>query len=198
MSIAPKTRNSLILRLRNREDVKSWREFVAIYQPVIYRVAKHRGMQDADAHELVQRVLMAVARAVDRFQPDKDRAKFRTWLYRITHSEFCKELASSKRCAGSGDSGVRQLLENIPDPAGESKDEFSMEYGRSVFRWAADQVRPDFQPSTWHAFWRTSVNGDATTEVARDLGMTHGAVYIARSRVMAKLQRAVARFEAQS
>lgn len=86
MSIAPKTRNSLILRLRNRDDVQSWREFVAIYQPVIFRVAKARGLQDADAHELVQRVLVAVARAVDRFQPDKNRAKFRTWLRRLSRS----------------------------------------------------------------------------------------------------------------
>ena len=101
MSNAPKTRNSLILRLRNREDVESWREFAAIYQPVIYRVARHRGMQDADAHELVQRVLMAVARAVDRFQPDTERAKFRTWLYRITHNEFCKEIGNSKKHAAS-------------------------------------------------------------------------------------------------
>ena len=197
MSIAPKTRNSLILRLRDREDVQSWREFVAIYQPVIYRVARHRGMQDADAHELVQRVLMAVARAVDRFQPDTDRAKFRTWLYRITHNEFCKELASSRH-RGSGDSSVREMLESIPSSEDESSDELSLEYRRSVFRWAADEVRPGFKTTTWHAFWRTSVNGESTTDVAKDLGMTQGAVYVARSRVMAKLQHAVQKLETQT
>ena len=111
MSTASKTRNNLILRLRNRDDVQSWREFVAIYQPVIYRVARARGLQDAAALELVQRVLIAVARAVDRFQPDKNRAKFRTWLYRITHNEFCKEIANSQRnhdsleAKGNNDSG---------------------------------------------------------------------------------------------
>ena len=197
MTIAPKTRNSLILRLRNRDDVQSWREFVTIYQPVIYRVAKARGLQDADAHELVQRVLVAVARAVDRFQPDKNRAKFRTWLYRITHNEFCKEIASSQRHRGTGDSGVRAILESVPD-ASDSDEGFSTEYRRSVFRWAADQVRPNVKPSTWIAFWRTSVEGESTDLVAKDLGLTNGAVYIARSRVMARLQRAVAKFEEQS
>ena len=196
MTIAPKTRNSLILRLRNRDDVQSWREFVAIYQPVIFRVAKARGLQDADAHELVQRVLVAVARAVDRFQPDKKRAKFRTWLYRITHNEFCKELASSQKHRGSGDSGVRAILESVPQS--ESDDEFSTEYRRSVFRWAADKVRPKVKRSTWLAFWRTSVNGESADLVAKDLGLTTGAVYIARSRVMAHLQRAVTKFEEQS
>ena len=81
MTLAPTTRNSLILRLRDREDVDSWREFTAIYEPVIYRVACRRGLQHADALELVQRVLLAVARSVDRFQPDRKTAKFRTWLY---------------------------------------------------------------------------------------------------------------------
>ncbi|MEM7313299.1 MAG: sigma-70 family RNA polymerase sigma factor [Planctomycetota bacterium] len=195
MSIAPKTRNSLILRLRNREDVDSWREFVAIYQPVVFRVAKSRGLQDADAQELVQRVLMAVARAVDRFQPDTQRARFRTWLYRITHNEFCKELASAKKHKASGDSAVRELLENLPQ---ESDDEFSIEYRRSVFRWAADRVRPKVKPSTWLAFWRTSVLGQSSESVADDLGLSTGAVYVARSRVMARLQREATKFEDQS
>ena len=195
MSVAPKTRNSLILRLRNREDVESWREFVAIYQPVIYRVARQRGMQDADAHELVQRVLIAVARAVDRFQPDKNRAKFRTWLYRITHNEFCKELAQSRKQAVSGDSAVREMLERLPQKEDE---DFSIEYRRSVFRWAADQVRPRVKPTTWQAFWRTSVDGEDAEQVAAELGMSVGAVYVSRSRVMARLQTAAAKFEERS
>ena len=59
MTIAPQTRHSLLLRLRDREDADSWREFADLYEPVIYRVATGRGMQHADALELVQRVLMA-------------------------------------------------------------------------------------------------------------------------------------------
>ena len=194
MPLAPKTRNSLILRLRDREDVDSWREFVAIYQPVIYRVARKRGLQDADAHELVQRVLVVVARAVDRFQPNAERAKFRTWLYRITHNEFCKQIKNARMHTASGDSAVRELLEQLPQHA---DDEFSIEYRRSVFRWAADRVRPTVKPLTWQVFWRTNVASESIEDVAKDLGLTTGAIYVARSRVMARLQREAAKFEDQ-
>lgn len=193
MTIAPKTRHSLILRLRDREDADSWREFADIYEPVIYRVAIRRGMQHADALELVQRVLLAVARAVDRFQPDSKRAKFRTWLYKITHNEFCKEWAASKKLAASGDSGVRAAMQLLPAP---QEDDFSIEYERAVFRHAAEIVRPRVKPSTWKAFWRTSIDGVSPEEVAKETGMTVGAIYIARSRVMARLQKQAASYQA--
>lgn len=191
--LAPKTRNSLILRLRNRDDAESWQEFVAIYEPVIYRVAQRRGMQHADALELVQRVLLAVSRAVDRFQPDSQRARFRTWLYQITHNEFCKEYKVTHRLRGSGDTQVQVLLDQLPADSGE--DDFSIEYHRSVFRWAADRVKCQVKPSTWAAFWRTSVDGERVDAVAEDLGLSIGAIYIARSRVMARLQRESRTFE---
>lgn len=191
MTVTPNTRNSLILRLRDRNDVESWQEFVELYEPVVYRAAIRRGVQHADALELVQRVLLAVARAVDRFQPDSRRAKFRTWLYRITHNEFCKEFGK-KRATGSGDTAVLSLLEQQPEPR---DDEFGIEYRRAVFRWAADRVRPTFKDSTWRAFWLTSVDGCSSVEAAKETGLSVGAVYVARSRVMARLQQQAATYE---
>ena len=195
MASPPITRNSLILRLRDRQDAAAWREFVSIYEPVIYRVATQRGLQHADAMELVQRVLFAVARAVDRFQPDCRRAKFRTWLYRITHNEFCKEYSVSLKHRASGDSAIRTLLQQEPTPIEE---EFSVEYRRSVFRWAADRVKAQVKPATWQAFWETSVEGRSIAEVAKQQNMSVGALYIARSRVMARLQREATLYEEQS
>ena len=192
MTATPQTRNSLILRLRDRDDVDSWREFVSIYEPVIYRVATGRGLQHADALELVQRVLLAVARAVDRFQPDQSRARFRTWLYRITHNEFCKEYAASCKRVATGDSQIQALLYQHPE---NQAADFTMEFRRAVFRWAADRVRRSFKPSTWQAFWRTSVEGEPPDRVAESLGLSLGAVYIARSRVMKKLQEEAKRYE---
>lgn len=191
-STTPATRHSLILRLRDRADADSWREFVAIYEPVIYRVAVRRGMQHADAMELVQRVLLAVARAVDRFQPDAERARFRTWLHRITHNEFCKEYAATCKHAASGDSKVQAILNQHPSQ--ENEDDFTREHRQTVFRWAAAQVKPLVKPSTWQAFWRTSVDGIPATSVAKELGLSVGAIYIARSRVMARLQKCVNTF----
>ena len=195
MTAPPQTRHSLILRIRDRKDADSWREFVSIYEPVIYRVAVRRGMQHADAMELVQRVLLAVARAVDRFQPDSSRAKFRTWLYRITHNEFCKQYQTTCKHSASGDSAVHRLLDQHADPRGSRNDDFSIEYRRAIFRWAAERVKPKVKPSTWRAFWMTSVESLSPEDVANETGLTVGAVYVARSRVMSRLQQVAATYE---
>lgn len=198
MTTAPPTRHSLILRLRDREDAQAWQEFADIYEPVIYRVATARGMQHADALELVQRVLMAVARAVDRFQPDQKRAKFRTWLYTITHNEFCRQFASSKKQPAAGNSAIRELVNSLPAKSlPTDQDDFSIEYRRAVFRWAAEIVKQQVKPSTWEAFWRTKIDDEPTDVVAADLGLSIGAVYIARSRVMARLEKQAAEYEEQ-
>lgn len=193
MSAGPLTRNSLILRIRNRDDAESWREFVAVYEPVIYRTARKRGLQHADSMELVQRVLLAVARAVDRFQPDSKRARFRTWLFRITHNEFCKQIAGQRKQEVVGDTKVNRILDDVP--ASETADDFTLEYRRSVFRWAAERVQSDFRSSTWNAFYRTAVECEPVEQVARDLGISVGAIYVARSRVMARLQQEARRYE---
>ena len=197
MTTAPPTRHSLILRLRDREDAAAWQEFADIYEPVIYRVATGRGMQHADALELVQRVLMSVARAVDRFQPDPKRAKFRTWLHTITHNEFCRQYAKSEKQPTTGDSAIRELVDALPAESTSTADDFSIEYRRAVFRWAAAIVKQQVTPSTWEAFWRTRIEDESTEAVAADLSISIGAVYIARSRVMARLQQQATEYEEQ-
>ena len=194
MTSLPKTRNSLILRLRDRENAESWREFVGIYEPVVYRLGRRRGLQDADAAELVQRVMLAVAKAVDRWEPDPERARFRTWLFRIANNEILKQINQNRRGQGSGDSRVQAVLDQEP-AADNSADELAIEYRRGVFRWAAQRIEQQVKPQTWHAFWRTAVDGQAVDAVARDLQMSTGAVYIARSRIMARLRQQVQQYE---
>jgi RNA polymerase sigma-70 factor (ECF subfamily) len=95
---------------------------------------------------------------------------------------------------GTGDSGIAALLDQECDPASDESALFDLEYRREVFRWAASQVRANVKPSTWEAFWLTSVEARPIQEAARQLGMTVGSVYIARSRVMAQLRQLAARF----
>ena len=67
MPVSPhETRVSLILRLQDAEDVAAWEEFVELYTPVVHRAATARGLQEADADNIVQEVLLAVARSVER------------------------------------------------------------------------------------------------------------------------------------
>src|SRR5215470_12010956 len=83
MSPSPETRNSLLGRLTDRADQAAWHEFAQIYMPVVYRLALRKGLQHADAEDLAQQVLAAVSKAIDRWETDPGRAKFRTWLHRI-------------------------------------------------------------------------------------------------------------------
>jgi RNA polymerase sigma-70 factor (ECF subfamily) len=91
----------------------------------------------------------------------------------------------------TGDSDAQRLLEEKPAPVGEESALFDIEYRRQLFRWAAEQVRGEFRETTWEAFWRTCVDGREIKQTAEQLGMSVGAVYIARSRVLARLRQKV-------
>lgn len=195
-SPVPDTRNSLILRLPDSRDIDAWDQFVAIYEPLVYRLARAKGFQDADAREIVQEVLVAVSRAVERWDSDPELGRFRDWLFRIARNLMIKFMTRKKyRSIGSGDSGIAQLLDQHCDPNDQNSAEFDLEYRREVFRWAAEQVRTQVKPNTWQAFWLTSVENQSVDSVAGQLGLTSGAVHIARSRVRGRLRDAVAQLQ---
>jgi len=185
------TRPSLILRIRDSRDREAWGEFVALYAPLVYRFARQRGLQDADAADVTQDVLRTVARSIGRFVYDRARGTFRGWLMSVARTRICDFLASRQRQAlGSGDTKVQKLLES--QAADEDEQElWEREYRKCAFEWAVEKVRPQFQDSTWQAFWQTSVEGKDPQQVAALLGMSVGAVYIARSRVLARLKREI-------
>jgi RNA polymerase sigma factor (sigma-70 family) len=185
----PSTRHSLVLRLRNAADEAAWAEFVSLYEPFVYRLARRKGLQDADAQDLCQEVFRAVASAIDRWDPDPAKGSFRGWLFRIARNLSVNFLTSQRRQArGTGRTTVQELLEAQQEPDAQAEAEFTIEFKRQAFRWAAERVRHEFADSTWQAFWKTGVENLSVSAVAEELGLSVGAVYIARSRVLARLR----------
>jgi RNA polymerase sigma-70 factor (ECF subfamily) len=188
----PTTRHSLVLRLRDSADHQAWEEFVEIYEPLVLRLARRRGLQDADARDVCQEVFRAVGDAIERFDPDPAKGSFRGWLFRIARNITVDALTlQGRRPAGTGRSSVQYLLEAQPAPAEPSETEFAMEFKRRAFVWAARRIQPEFTAPTWQAFWRTAVEHQTVASAARELGLSEGAVYIARSRVLARLRACV-------
>src|SRR5437868_6129671 len=111
----PTTRRSLVLRLRNLEDEAAWAEFVQLYEPLVYRLARNKGLQDADAQDLCQDVFRAVSSAIDRWDPDPAKGSFRGWLFRIARNLLVNFLvAQGRRPRGSGRTSVHEMLEARP------------------------------------------------------------------------------------
>src|SRR5713101_4906191 len=112
MQESPATRASLLVRLRDGGDAGAWREFVHLYAPIIYGYARKRGLQDADAADLMQEVFRSVAGAAGRLNYDPSRGSFRSWLYTVTRNKLYSFLNGRRRqVLGSGDSDAHLRLE---------------------------------------------------------------------------------------
>ena len=194
MPQVPETQASLILRLPCAADAEAWSQFVSIYEPFVYRFARRGGLQDADARELVQNVLMSVARAVGRWQPEETRGKFRTWLFRIARNQLLDTLAKRK-VVGQGGTTMLRALDHLPAGDGGHNKEIRLAARRELFVWAADRVKTSVKEATWQAFWQTAVLEQSPEAVGEELRMSVGAVYIARSRVLTRLRKEIQKWE---
>jgi RNA polymerase sigma-70 factor (ECF subfamily) len=189
MGTYPDTRHSLILRLSDPADEDAWREFVSLYEPLVYHLARRKGLQDADARDLCQDVFVTIARTIDRW--DAERGTFRGWLSRIARNLLVNFLTRQPTPRGTGATSVQELLEAQPAADASATALFEAEYRRRLFRWAADAIKDGFTAATWKAFWQTAVEGRSPKDVAKETGLSIGAVYIARSRVCARLRQRV-------
>jgi RNA polymerase sigma-70 factor (ECF subfamily) len=192
MPASPLTRWSLVVRLRSAEDHEAWTEFTAIYEPLILRLVSRYGLQECDARDICQQVFEAVAKDIDQWQPDNRDGSFRRWLFRIAKNRVLKFLAQQrKKPRATGGTTVLGVLHNQPERGPSVSDVFEREYRQQLMSWAAERIRAEFRPSTWEAFWQTCVLGRSIGEVAAELGMSAGNVYVCRSRIIARLKNKV-------
>jgi RNA polymerase sigma factor (sigma-70 family) len=193
MAEAPATRITLLNRIRDIADSDAWAEFATLYGPVVYGFARKRGLQDADASDLVQDVLRSVARNAEKLEYDPKRGTFRGWLYTVARNKIFNFLNSQRnRARGVGDDGSdHDRLDSLADKREDQEAIWELEYQRRLSSLAMDAVKHEFQPATWKAFWATAVDGKTAADIGNELGMTTGAVYVAKSRVLARLREKV-------
>lgn len=190
MADAPTTRHSLLMRLRDRRNEAAWSLFVEIYAPLIYGLARKKGLQDADAADLTQGVLQSVAGAAKDFQYDPQKS-FRGWLFTIVRNRLRDfHRAENRRATAVGDTATQSLIEQQTRDAHELA-QWEREHERRLFQVAAEKVRAEVQESTWQAFQQTAVEGKPGKKVAESLGMSVAAVYLAKSRVMARIREKI-------
>ncbi|MEM6362904.1 MAG: sigma-70 family RNA polymerase sigma factor [Planctomycetota bacterium] len=191
MSTSIRTRASLVGRLRDHDDHGAWSEFVDLYGPLIYRFGRRRGLQDADSADLAQDVLREVSQSIGRFEYDPSVGRFRGWLFLITRRVLHRRMKVQKHSPrGSGDSGVQQQLAELPNE--EAEDVWETEYRTYLFDRVSRLVQAEFTETTWSAFQLTSVEGQKPTEVAQQLGLSVGAVYVAKNRVLQRIRERLA------
>ena len=191
----PETVESLILKVRNPADRAAWNQFEQLYRPVIFRIARAKGMQHADALDLVQQVLMSVACAIESYEQRPKAAKFRFWLSRITRNAILNALTRQPRDRSSGGTALLEVLSEVPNADPKTDAMINLEYRRELFRRAAEQVRGEVAESTWLSFEQTALQQRTVEAIAKQLAMSPGSVYAARSRVMRRLQDAVSQLE---
>jgi RNA polymerase sigma factor (sigma-70 family) len=188
---SPLTRASLLIQLRDGSNQGAWQEFMKLYGPIVYGFARKRGLQDADAADLMQDVLRSVSGAIGRLDYDRSQGTFRGWLFTITRNKVFNFLSARRiRPQGSGDTTTNPILNSHPDSADDT-DTWELEYQRRLAAIAMERVKGEFQESTWRAFWLTAVDGVSAAEVAKQVGISPGAIYVAKSRVLARLKQEV-------
>jgi RNA polymerase sigma-70 factor (ECF subfamily) len=184
------TRPSLLVRIRDPQDTESWNLFVQLYTPPVLRYCRLRGLQDADAADVTQEVMTQVARSMHSFQYRPERGRFRDWLGTVTRRKVSRFLArESLSASGTGGEDAPDTLASLatlePDP------EWTAEFNTQLLIAALDRVRPQFGPSTWQAFASVWLDNKSAAETAAEMGTTLQAVYVAKAKVLKRLEEEV-------
>jgi RNA polymerase sigma factor (sigma-70 family) len=189
------TPSTLLGRLhRDSRDQAAWNDFVARYQPRILDWCRGWGLQESDAQDVTQDVLLKLSRSMATFVYDRSRS-FRGWLKTIAHHAW-RDLVAERKRAGvaSGDSRVGELLENIQ--AGDDLvQQLEEEFRRELLDEAIARVRPRVAPRTWDAFRLTALEGCSGAAAAAQLQMKAAHVYVAKSDVKMMIREEVRRLE---
>ncbi len=163
--MAPETRDSLLIDIRESANREAWCEFVEIYQPVIYRLVRQSGVQDADACDLTQEILLKITYHIKDWQPGHAYGSFRGWLSTVARNLLITRLRQQSRRAEQSEGLDFRLQDQLAANQPELFD-FDQEAARATFRLAAVRVQSQVEPSTWSAFQLVTLDGISIKQAA--------------------------------
>ncbi len=182
------TRLSLISRIRH-DDSAAWTELVELYSPLVAFWCHRQGIAESDIHDLKQEIFFAVSRSLDRYQPSGTSGSFRAWLWSLSRHKMIDSLRRKTRSPlATGGSTALQVIRNIPEELDTSDLSELTEFNHLVHR-ALDQVRTEFEPRSWQAFWRTTIDGLTVASAAEELQMNAATIRQHRSRILRRLRQ---------
>lgn len=186
----PETRYSLIVRLKEPRNASAWTQFVSVYEPFLTQLVRRQGTPPHQVADVTQQILMAIVRSVNDWADDGQPASFRRWLGRVARNAAIKFLARERRHArGFGGNEFLSQIDQIPDTVID--DRRIQQYDHEMIVWAAEQVRSEFRETSWQAFWGTQVEGRPVADVAQELGISTGSIYMSRSRIVARIRERI-------
>jgi len=198
------TRQSLLSRLRDRQDEDGWREFFDTYWRLIYRVARQAGLDDATAQDVVQNTFVYLTRRMPKFRYDPARGSFKSWLRRVTRSR----VSVFRRRAEAKEPPLPELpleedninvWESIPDPAGDAVDEiWQREWEDNLLKVALRRMAPKVSAQQLMIFELAALGEVPLKQVARKLDVSLMQVYLARHRVGKLFKAEVARLRRET
>jgi len=184
--------SGLSLAVRLQDDcLGAWTELVELYGPLIESWLTSADLDPAGKEDVAQEVFLAVYRNIQRFDPRREGATFRGWLWQITRNAMLKYV-EKRNLRGCGGTGALQQFAVVADSGagGSSIDSASSAADvAGLLSRAMTRLKPQIEPQTWEAFWQTAVLGRNATEVASTLGMTAAAVRQAKSRTLRRLRQ---------
>jgi RNA polymerase sigma-70 factor (ECF subfamily) len=180
---------SLLIRLRT-SDHEAWRRLDHLYGSVVLGWCRGAGLRPEDAADVRQEVFRAVATHVAEFRRERPGDSFRGWLWRITQNkvrDHWRRRRNEEPAAG-GTAHLQQLQEVAAEPSADASGHAGPQETATVFRRALELIQAEFEPRTWRAFWGLAIDGRSAAEVAEELSMSPGAVYVAKSRVLRRFR----------
>jgi RNA polymerase sigma-70 factor (ECF subfamily) len=184
-----RTRSTLLMKVRDPANSMAWGEFVELYEPLLMAYVRHRGLGEEDTRDVVQDVLARLVKALPEFRLDRQRGRFRTWLWKICQSALGDWARRRRRRVRAEDGWLNRLSEATPSSKSDLDVEWITMHRRRVLSFALEAVRKRSRPTTWTCFDRHVLQMRPSAQVAGELDLTVNAVDVNSSRILDRVRK---------